>query len=244
MPSEEKIYTTLLESGVECRYIIRNSRRAKRMSIQVARQGQVEVVKPLRFSMKNAHEAIHYKQQWLSQLLLNISKQGVVEEKPTVLNLRMINQRIDIDYISVNSKTLSGKWLDGEHLLIEGDASDFSQLNSVLADFLKFLGKEHLTALLEQTSEECGLDYNRVTIRTQKTRWGSCSTKKNINLNAKLLLFPPEIARYVCVHELCHTLEMNHSAHFWAHVESFDKDYRQHRAILKHRALEFMPYGF
>ena len=78
-----------------------------------------------------------------------------------------------------------------------------------------------------------GVSYGRITIRNQKTRWGSCSSKGNLNFNCLLMLAPPEIRDYVVVHELAHRKEMNHSPRFWAEVERIDPDCKAHRQWLK-----------
>lgn len=78
-----------------------------------------------------------------------------------------------------------------------------------------------------------GVTYGRISIREQKTRWGSCSAKGNLNFNWKLVLMPPEILDYVVVHELAHRLQMNHSAAFWAEVGKILPDYRERRQWLK-----------
>jgi hypothetical protein len=78
-----------------------------------------------------------------------------------------------------------------------------------------------------------GVDYGKITIRHQKTRWGSCSGKGNINYNCMLMLAPDKIQDYVVVHELCHRLHMDHSREFWAEVERVLPDYRQRRRWLK-----------
>ena len=78
-----------------------------------------------------------------------------------------------------------------------------------------------------------GVTYGRVTIRKQKTRWGSCSREGNLNFNCLLMMVPPEVLDYVVVHELSHRLEMNHSARFWAQVEKVIPDYRKSRKWLK-----------
>ena len=77
------------------------------------------------------------------------------------------------------------------------------------------------------------MDYGRITIREQKTRWGSCSSKGNLNFNWKLVLLAPELLDYVVVHELAHRREMNHSKNFWKIVEAELPDYRERRARLK-----------
>ncbi len=75
--------------------------------------------------------------------------------------------------------------------------------------------------------------FGNVTIRNQKTRWGSCSSKGNLNFNCQLMRMPPEVIDYVVVHELCHLKEMNHSKAFWEEVEKVMPDYQKHRDYLK-----------
>lgn len=78
-----------------------------------------------------------------------------------------------------------------------------------------------------------GVSYGRIAIREQKTRWGSCSSKGNLNFNWRLILAPEEVLDYVVVHELAHRREMNHSKAFYAVVESVLPDYRQARRWLR-----------
>lgn len=78
-----------------------------------------------------------------------------------------------------------------------------------------------------------GVTYGRITIRSQHTLWGSCSSKGSLNFNCLLMLTPPEVLDYVVVHELCHRKEMNHSARFWAEVEHVLPDYEIRRKWLR-----------
>ena len=85
-----------------------------------------------------------------------------------------------------------------------------------------------------------GLEYGNITIRMQKTRWGSCSSKGNLNFNCLLMRTPDEIIDYVVVHELCHLKEMNHSKRFWSEVEKVLPDYKVRRKWLKDHQNEIM----
>ena len=78
-----------------------------------------------------------------------------------------------------------------------------------------------------------GVSYGRISIRSQRTRWGSCSVRGNLNFNCLLMLCPEDVQDYVVIHELCHRKEMNHSAAFWAEVEKYCPDYRVRRKWLK-----------
>lgn len=78
-----------------------------------------------------------------------------------------------------------------------------------------------------------GVTYNGITIRNQRSRWGSCSSRGNLNFNCLLMLCPPEVLDYVVVHELCHRKEMNHSPRFWAEVAKVLPNYREQERWLK-----------
>ena len=82
-------------------------------------------------------------------------------------------------------------------------------------------------------AEKLGVSYGKITLRQQKTRWGSCSSEKNLNFNWKLILAPPEVLDYVVVHELCHLKEMNHSKAFWDEVGKVMPNYETHKLWLK-----------
>ena len=93
--------------------------------------------------------------------------------------------------------------------------------------------KQDLTARVERLAPLVGVSWGRITIRSQRTRWGSCSGKGNLNFNCLLMLAPEQVRDYVVVHELCHRREMNHSARFWSLVEQLLPDYKISRKWLK-----------
>lgn len=97
------------------------------------------------------------------------------------------------------------------------------------------LAKKIIPERVAYFAEKMGVDYGRITIREQKTRWGSCSSKGNLNFNWKLVLFEQTLLDYVVVHELAHRIEMNHSARFWTIVERILPDYRERRMQLREK---------
>jgi hypothetical protein len=93
-------------------------------------------------------------------------------------------------------------------------------------------------------AEKIGVDYGRVTIRNQKTRWGSCSAKGNLNFNCLLMLAPEDVLDYVVIHELCHRKEMNHSPRFWSEVAKIMPDYKNSKIWLKENGGDITTSGF
>jgi len=109
---------------------------------------------------------------------------------------------------------------------IEQEAARRQNAPSVSSNINWKTGREFLIQRLNVLSEKFGLPYNRAFVKNQKTRWGSCSEKKNINLNINLLKLPEELMDYAIIHELVHTKVLNHSAQFWELLEKFVKDAR------------------
>lgn len=99
---------------------------------------------------------------------------------------------------------------------------------------------EYIPKRVEYFAKIIGVTYGRITIRNQKTRWGSCSSKGNLNFNCLLMLTPPEIIDYVVVHELCHRKQMNHSKDFWKEVEKILPDYKESVSWLKNEGSMIM----
>ncbi len=98
---------------------------------------------------------------------------------------------------------------------------------------LTFQAREMIPGRTALLARQMGVSFGRISIRHQHTRWGSCSSKGNLNFNCLLMLAPPEVLDYVIIHELCHRKEMNHSAKFWTEVETHMPDYPRHKNWLK-----------
>ena len=125
-----------------------------------------------------------------------------------------------------------GAWIQG-HLEKIAERPAVTALSETERKALAKQAAQVLPSKVQHFAAVIGVSYGRITIRSQRTRWGSCSAKGNLNFNCLLMLCPEEVMDYVVIHELCHRKEMNHSPAFWAEVETYCPDYRIHRKWLK-----------
>jgi hypothetical protein len=110
---------------------------------------------------------------------------------------------------------------EGERVLtIRGAVEDWPACRAALHRWLGRQARTHLPQVLRRQAEQHGFRVSRITIRRQRSRWGSCSQHGAISLNQKLLFLPPQLVEQVCLHELCHTVHLNHSPEFWSLLES------------------------
>jgi len=110
----------------------------------------------------------------------------------------------------------------------------------LILEWLKDYAYSHLHAQLNHLSEQCRLPFNQLKIRVQRSRCGSCTSEKNISLNMQLLFLPAHLVTHILIHELCHTLYLDHSDKFWNLVASFDPKFKQHRCELR-KAHRYLP---
>ena len=109
--------------------------------------------------------------------------------------------------------------------------------NKILYAAVKPTAERIIQAKIRYYNEQCHVAYNRVCIRYQKSRWGSCSGNKNLNFNYRLSLLPDRLMDYVIIHELCHLKELNHSTAFWKEVGTILPNYRALRSELRNQPM-------
>ncbi len=102
---------------------------------------------------------------------------------------------------------------------------------------LAIRAKELVEKRVKHFNQFYNFSYKNIFIKNQKTRWGSCSSQKNLNFNCKIALLEPELADYIVVHELCHLSEMNHGPKFWNLVAQTIPEYKKHHITLRKRGL-------
>ncbi len=130
-------------------------------------------------------------------------------------------------------------WID-KHLAVSRAAQNVPKLTQSELEELAAQAKQVIPARVAHYAALLGVEYGRITIRMQKTKWGSCSSKGNLNFNCLLMLAPPEVLDSVVVHELCHRKHMNHSRDFYAEIARVMPDYHARHAWLKQNGTALM----
>ncbi len=122
---------------------------------------------------------------------------------------------------------------DDRFIITSPDPENEDAVRAQAIAFLSAMALTRIRSRLEHYRPLTGGEFNRVTVRAQRSRWGSCSSRHNLNFNWKLILAPPQCLDYVVIHELCHLTEFNHSARFWGLVEAQMKDYKVWKDYLR-----------
>jgi len=231
-----KICTTPLGSR-DLQYILTRSSR-KTVGIAIERNGLVKVTSPLRVSESYINDLLQKKANWIIKKLENIetrvskaNKARGFEEGEFFSYLGKEYKLILVRSSDLKKPTVS---LEDEELIIT-IPNDFQaqRLKEVLKIWYIKRFKLVIEDRIKYYSSIIGVFPQKITIKEQKTRWGSCSAKGNINLNWKLIMAPLEVLDYVVIHELCHMKQMNHSKEFWKLVELVFPMYKRCRVWLK-----------
>jgi predicted metal-dependent hydrolase len=229
-----KIYNVSID-GQEINYILIRSSR-KTVGISIEKDGTVKVTCPYKVSDSYINELLQKKSKWILNKLQSITARECKVKK-------IFEDGEYFNYLGKKCKIqiVKESRLKEGSALLENDTIIVFIPNSFEADDIKNTLKlwyiKRFKAVIEERikyySLLLGVCPRRVTVKEQKTRWGSCSTKGNINLNWKLIMASMEVLDYVVVHELCHMREMNHKKEFWRLVESVFPKYKECRAWLK-----------
>ena len=207
---------------------MRESRRARRLAVRVHRTGRVEVVVPPRTSRATVSAFVSEHRDWIEtrrQAALRL-KPPDTPFPPTQIALPGVYESWRV-HLAGGGGRIRVRASGDELLVIAGDISSREQLEQALRRWLMGRAQILLAEHLADCAREYGFSYRALSIRRQKTRWGSCSARGTISLNCCILFQPPEVLRYLLIHELSHTRHMNHSRAFWETVAGYCPDYRK-----------------
>jgi predicted metal-dependent hydrolase len=209
-------------------WVVRESRRARRLAVRVHRTGRVEVVVPPRTSRATVSAFLTEHRDWIET-----RREAALRQKPPEAAFPPASIELPGVYESWRVHLAGGtgplriREPGDELLVIAGEIGQPQRLKDALRRWLMARARLVLAEHLTDCAREFGFTYGRLSIRRQRTRWGSCSTRGTVSLNCCILFQPPEVLRYLLIHELSHTRFMNHSRAFWQCVARCCPDYRK-----------------
>jgi predicted metal-dependent hydrolase len=217
------------EPDFESGFSVRESRRARRLSIKVYPRGRVEVVVPRRTSARAVREFVDAHRDWIRDTRAAFAAVHPPEPftLPTSVHLPAIDRAFCVRYERDDGTRSVRYRVVGNTIVLAGNTDNEAQCVAALKRWLTVLGKREYLPRLCALSDETGNPFRKMHVRGQKTCWGSHSSTGTISLNYCLMFLTPRLLRYVMIHELCHARHMNHSARFWRLVGSFERDYRR-----------------
>jgi predicted metal-dependent hydrolase len=224
-------------------FTLRFSARVRRVRVQICPRRGLQVVAPLNFNPKKADGVLLQHREWIERTWMKIRPDITQQENatlPTGLNLLAINEIWGIHYSEDSNLTLDLNPVTGRNITVRKKNLNADYAHYYLKNWLLDQGQYHLLPWLKRLSELTGLKYSSANIRNNTSRWGSCSASKRISLNCKLLFLPAHLVEHILIHELCHTVHMNHSAAFWQLVTRFSPECSLWRKQMKDTQ-KYMP---
>ena len=205
--------------------IIRSKR--KTLSLMINENAELIVRAPKRLSIEKIQDFINEKENWINR------KKRLIENqiKDVTSNHNKLLYLGNLFPINVEQNASKELFFTGEEFIVNSIEPDSLSLS--IKKWYKNKFKEIALPRVAYFANKHNLMVNQVRIKNQKTMWGSCSSKNNINLNYLLLMAPMGVIDYVIVHELVHTIHRNHSTDFWDSVESIMPEFKEHKRWLK-----------
>ena len=227
-----------MRESLNVEYEVRESARARNVRFRFSLEDGLVVIVPRGFDVRRIPELIAEKRTWIEWVSRRIEQQrrDLEVDPPTRLPERVAMQAIDrsfpVQYMSSSASSAQVEERPHGDLIVFGDVENTDACRIALRQWTLGKARQHLVPWLKAEADRGDFRFEKSSVRCQKSRWGSCSTRGTISLNAKLLFLPRELAGYVLLHELCHTVHPNHSEGFWNLLRS-----REPRADQLRRAL-------
>lgn len=209
------------------------SSKAKHPRLKMSAVNGLIVTIPRGFDESRIPGILQRKRLWLDRVSQRFAEQQQFLSPeppgrlPERITLRAINEEWEVDYRTTDARSVSAVERMSRRLLVFGGTDNAEACKDALRRWMSRKTKEHLVPWLARLAKERGLDVREVVVKSQRTRWASCSAKNSISLNLRLLCIPENIVRYVLMHELAHCRYMNHSRRFWAEVRTFEPDFQE-----------------
>ncbi len=210
-------------------FSVRESGRAKRLSIKVFPRGRVEVVVPRRTRPREVEAFVSENHEWIERARASFAADHPPEtfELPNLIHLPAIDTVTRVRYVRrSNANSVRYNYARGV-LTLTGQTGNDTHCVAAIRRWLSATAKREYAPRLKALSVLTDSPYAKMHVRAQRSCWGSRSSSGTISLNFCLLFLAPELMRYLLIHELCHGRHMNHSKRFWKRVGRFEPEYRR-----------------
>jgi predicted metal-dependent hydrolase len=221
------------------KYRLRVSAKSLNVRLRVTPREGLEVVVPRGYDHRRIGDLLRCKKHWIKAALERAEEQRKFFERspvwrwPSQIKLQAIGSLYYLHIAEADLPFVSIRDEGDDRLIARGRVHSELLARAALARWLMRQTRKHLVPRLEAVRQETGLQYERVFVKRQRTRWASCSRRKTISLNTRLLFLPPALVSYALVHELCHIAEMNHSRLFWSLLGQHCPKFRELDARLR-----------
>lgn len=213
----------------------------KTMSIRISPDGDIKIAVPARMSEKAVIDWVSSKSDWIVKKLIEIEKMkcNIVSKKFDQGELFLYlgfeyPLHLDIDYKLKKPFV----YLYTDRLTISTPSNDTVLIKTAMESWYRYMAYKYIRSRIEYYQPIIGISPNKIKIKEQKTRWGSCSSKGNLNFNWKVIMAPAGVLDYIIVHEMCHLIHLNHSKDYWKLVSSIMPNYKVLKDWLKKNGIK------
>lgn len=230
---------TPIDIGWPPDYKIKKHRRAKSVKLRTSKQHGLEITIPYRFNQREIPDILEKHKTWIiAQLIESQQQLASANVLPEQIIFHANLQTWQIFYIPCNTRL---KLLErpNKELALYGK-QEIDNIKKLLTHWVRQQAHKFLLAQLESLSQQLQIPYQKIYVRNQQTRWGSCTSKATISLNYKLIFLPQHLVKHILIHELCHIRHLNHSARFWKLVAKYDVDWKKNAHEIK-KADHYIP---
>ncbi len=229
-------------------FTVRTNARAKHVRLRLTLEEGLVVVVPKGFNRAGIPAIVRSKQSWIRRTTERLQAQqaerpGSRDSLPERIVLPAIGRTMALEYRRTAGGTVSTREHERGRIVVSGPCGRVAEVQAALRRRFVQIAKRELEPLVWELAQAHRFVVRRVGVRTQRTRWASCSGRGTVTLNAKLLFLPPGLVRHVILHELCHTVHLNHSSRFWRLLAHYDPEYRTNDRNLR-SAGRYVPAWF
>ena len=228
---------TVKKDGKTLSYTLICSVNRRNVLLQALPQGAVRVYAPKNARLKEMDELVLSRWDWILEMHKQLDCRVPVQAFDPANGILFEGKRMPVE---IRKSVRPDVFFENDRLVVLTSTENSEKIGAQIKSFLCECALKRIRMLVDVYAPGIGKDYGRITVREQKSRWGSCSAKNNLNFNWKLVLAPKEALEYVVIHEMCHLIHFNHSEKFWQEVSSRMPNYDIWRKWLKNHGRELV----